>query len=163
VAVITPRRRPGSAGALLAAVTRARKVGRPVLMGWTARWILLGPERGRVRVAAAGEDVFCFEQPDRDGRAGRARARCRGCRPPARIGSRVAADWRALTAGAVADAPDGPPGAGWSPSAASRSPRRRARAALGGLRRRDLIVPEVALARRGERRRAHAGRAGGAG
>jgi isochorismate synthase len=63
----------------------------------------------------------------------------------------VAAAWRALTAGAVADPPDGPPGAGpvavggfaFAPDG-GRAPH------WAGFDAADLIVPEVSLARRGE-------------
>jgi isochorismate synthase len=135
------------------AVRRARRVGRPVLLGLTAR---VGPEVDPSAVVfasrAAGEDWFCFEQPDRDGSALAALGTV------ARLKAsgddrfkRVAAQWRELTAGAVADAPDGPPGAGlvalggfaFAPDG-GRAPY------WAGFAAADLIVPEVALARRGD-------------
>ena len=102
---------------------------------------------------AAGEDWFCFEQPDRDGSALAAlgtvaRLTASGPRPLPAASPR---DWRELTAGAVADAPDGPPGAGlvalggfaFAPDG-GRAPHWTGFAAA------DLVVPEVALARRGD-------------
>jgi isochorismate synthase len=101
---------------------------------------------------AAGEDWFCFEQPDRDGSALAAlgtvtRLQAGG----ANRFERVAAAWRELTAGAVADAPDGPPGAGlvalggfaFAPDG-GHAPH------WAGFASADLVVPEVALARRGD-------------
>src|SRR3954464_4394013 len=86
---------------------RARRSGEPVLLGVTTR---LGAEVDPSAVVFAsrqrGEDWFCFEQPDGDGAALAAlgtvtRLRASG---PDRF-RRLAADWRALTAQAVADAP----------------------------------------------------------
>ena len=99
----------------------------------------------------SGEPWFCFEQPDRSGAA----LAALGCvrRLEAHGADRfehVAAAWRDLAGSAEADAPDGPPGAGL--------------VAVGGFafaddggtaphwagyEAADLIVPEVALARRG--------------
>ena len=100
---------------------------------------------------AAREDWFCFEQPDRDGSALAALgtvARLTGS--GSRRFQQLAADWRELTAGAVADAPDGPPGAGlvalggfaFAPDG-GHAPH------WAGFAAADLVVPEVALARRG--------------
>src|SRR3954464_5416354 len=105
---------PGLRARCLAAVKRARRVGRPVLLGWTvaldSSW---DPSAVAFASRADGEDLFCFEQPDRDGFAlaglGRV-ARLSGSGAD-RFAS-VARQWRELAGGAVADAPDGPPGAG---------------------------------------------------
>jgi isochorismate synthase len=64
--------------------------------------------------------------------------------------ARVAAEWRRLAGDAVADAPDGPPGAG--PVAVGGfafAPDGAAAPHWAGFRAADLVVPEVALARRG--------------
>jgi len=82
-------------------VRRARKSGQPVLLGLTTR---VGPEVDPSAVVfasrAAGEDWFCFEQPDRDGSALAALGTVTRLRAAGgdRF-KRVAADWRALTAG----------------------------------------------------------------
>jgi len=135
------------------AVRLARKSGRPVLLGITTR---VGAEVDPSAVVfasrAPGEDWFCFEQPDRDGAALAAlgvvtRLTATG---EGRFAA-VAAAWRELTAGAVADAPDGPAGAGlvalggfaFAPDG-GHSPQ------WAGFAAADLVVPEVALARRGD-------------
>ena len=98
------------------AVKRARRTGPPGAARLTTVRVGADVDPSAVVFAsrAAGEDWFCFEQPDRDGSALAALgvvAAADGLRPgplQARRG-RVA---RARRAGAVADAPDGPPGAG---------------------------------------------------
>jgi isochorismate synthase len=135
-----------------AAVRKARRTGQEVLVGVTV------PVRPDVDPSAtvlasrrAGEDWFCFEQPDRSGAALAALGCVRrlSAAGPDRF-RRVAAGWRELLGSAESDVPDGPAGAGlvavggfafaddgggaphWSGFAAG-----------------DLVVPEVALARRG--------------
>jgi isochorismate synthase len=134
------------------AVRAARRAGAPVLLAHTTR---LGPDVDPSAVVFAsrrpGEDWFCFEQPDRDGAALAALGAVArlGASGPDRF-RRVAEAWRALTAGAVADPPDGPPGAGpvavggfaFAPDG-GRAPH------WAGFAAADLVVPEVALARRG--------------
>jgi salicylate biosynthesis isochorismate synthase/menaquinone-specific isochorismate synthase len=129
------------------AVRRARRTGECLL----AVSVGLGPDADPTAIAVAsrrpGEDWFCYEQPDRDRFAlavlgGAAALDERG---PRRF-ARVAARWRALVADALCDdagavavggfafAPEGgsaPHWAGFPPA--------------------SLHVPEVALARRGER------------
>jgi isochorismate synthase len=143
---------PGLRARCLAAVRRARRVGRPVLMGWTvaldSSW---DPSAVAFASRASGEDVFCFEQPDRDGfaLAGLGRVARLSASGSDRFAS-VARQWRELSGGAVADAPDGPPGAGlvalggfaFAPDGGS-APH------WAGFDAADLVVPEVALARRG--------------
>jgi salicylate biosynthesis isochorismate synthase/menaquinone-specific isochorismate synthase len=132
-------------------VRRARRLGRPVLVAVTRR-AEGDPSAVVFASRRAGEDWFCFEQPDRDGAALAAlgtvaRLTASG---PGRFG-RVAAAWRALLAGALIDPPDGPPGAGpvavggfaFAPDGGA-APHWSAFAAA------DLVVPEVALARRGD-------------
>jgi salicylate biosynthesis isochorismate synthase/menaquinone-specific isochorismate synthase len=135
------------------AVRRARRAGRPVLLGLTVRVAAdVDPSAVVFASRVAGEDWFCFEQPDRDGSAIAAlgivtRLQASGVDRFAR----VAAAWRELTAGAVADAPDGPPGAGlvalggfaFAPDG-GHAPH------WAGFAAADLVVPEVALARRGD-------------
>ena len=134
------------------AVRNARRAGEPVLLGVTTR--LPGdvdPSALAFASRRPGEDWFCFEQPDRDGAA----LAALGCVTRLQASGedrfrRLAAEWRALTADAVADAPDGPAGAGlvalggfaFAPDG-GRAPH------WAGFAAGDLIVPEVALARRG--------------
>ena len=105
----------------------------------------------------AGEPWFCFEQPDRDRAALAAlgpRRALRGVAGPT-ASRRSRARWRALAARAVADPPDGPRGSGlvavggfaFAPDG-GRAPH------WAGFAPASLHVPEVALARRGERRAA---------
>jgi isochorismate synthase len=129
------------------AVRRARRGGECLL----AITVATSPDADPTAIAVAsrrpGEDWFCFEHPDRDrfALAGVGRAATLDERGEGRFG-RVAARWRALVAGAVCDdggpvavggfafAPDGgaaPHWAGFAPA--------------------SLHIPEVALARRGER------------
>jgi salicylate biosynthesis isochorismate synthase len=134
------------------AVRRARRRGRPVLLAHTERLAAaVDPSAAVFASRAAGEPWFCLEQPDRNGAA----LAALGCvtrltgSGPGRFGA-VASAWRDLLADAVADAPDGPPGAGL--------------VAVGGFAFADdggaaphwagfppaaLTVPELALARRG--------------
>ncbi len=106
------------------AVQRARRTGRSVLAGLTVR---VDPDVDPSAVVFASrratDDWFCFEQPDRDGAALATLGSVTRLadRSEARFDV-VAAAWRRLAGDAVADLPDGPPGAGSSPSAASRSP-----------------------------------------
>jgi isochorismate synthase len=149
------------------ATRRARRLGRPVLLGWTLRvGAEIDPSAVVFASRAAGEDWFCFEQADRDGSAlaalGTVARLTAGAgasndapterfRRPADRFHQVAAAWRRLAAEAVADAPDGPPGAGlvavggfaFAPDG-GHAPHWEGFAAA------DLIVPEVALARRGD-------------
>jgi isochorismate synthase len=138
------------------ALRRARRDGAGVLAGLTLR---VGPDVDPSAVVfgsrTAGEDWFCFEQPDRDGAA----LATLGCvtRLDARDGdgdgrrfAGVADAWRRLAALAVADTPDGPPGAGLVavggfPFAATGA----AAPHWAGFGAGGLTVPEVALARRG--------------
>ena len=136
------------------AVRRARREGREVLVGVTVPLpSTVDPSAVAFASRRAGEPWFCFEQPDRD----RAALAALGCVQRLTTSSNgdgrfagVAAAWRLLAGAAEADAPDGPPGAGL--------------VAVGGFAfaddggeaphwadfgAADLIVPEVALARRG--------------
>jgi salicylate biosynthesis isochorismate synthase/menaquinone-specific isochorismate synthase len=100
----------------------------------------------------AAEPWVCLEQPDRD----RAALAALGCaraieaRGPGRFRD-VAAQWRSLTAAAIADPADGPSGSGlaalggfsFSPAGGGSPP-------WAGFQPASLIVPELSLARRGE-------------
>ncbi len=136
---------------LTAALRRARTVGSPVLASLTAPTdhardptaLIAGARR-------AGEPWFCLEQPDRD----RSALAALGCvrtieaRGPHRF-SEVARRWRAVAAGALADDPEGPAGAGLVAlggfafaSEGGTSPD------WDGFEPASLVVPELSLARR---------------
>src|SRR4051794_17449030 len=134
------------------AVRRARRGGRELLLAHTVRG---GPEVDPSAVAFAtrvdGEPWSCFEQPERDGAA----LATVGCvrrlqaRGPARF-TEVAAAWRQLAAGAEADAPDGPRGAGLvAVGGFAFAPDGGAAPHWEGFAPAALTVPEVAIARRG--------------
>jgi isochorismate synthase len=116
------------------------------------------PLNGRVDPSAviaasrrAGEPWFCFEQPDRDGAALAALGCVRAIRTSGkdRFG-RAAAAWRELAGAAEADAPDGPAGAGLvAVGGFAFAPEGGAAPHWQGFAPGDLVVPEVALARRG--------------
>jgi len=105
------------------------------------------------RSRRTGEPWFCFEQPDRDGSALAALGSAwtleeRGAERFAKVAKR----WRTVSAAALADAPDGPPGSGLVAvggfafaSDGGSSPRWTGFAAA------SLIVPELAMARRAGR------------
>ncbi len=134
------------------AVRRARRAGAPVALGVTVR-VSGDVDPSAVVFASrrAGEDWFCFEQPDREGSALAAlgtvaRLTASG---PDRFRD-VARQWRALAAGAVADAPDGPPGAGLvAVGGFAFAPDGGHAPHWSGFAAADLVVPEVSLARRG--------------
>jgi isochorismate synthase len=134
------------------AVRRARRTGAEVLAGITVPLpATVDPSAVVFASRRSDEPWFCFEQPDRDGAA----LAAIGCvrrldgGGPGRFG-RAAGAWRELAGAAEADAPDGPPGAGLVAVGGF------AFAADGGtaphwagFAAADLVVPEVALARRG--------------
>jgi salicylate biosynthesis isochorismate synthase/menaquinone-specific isochorismate synthase len=122
-----------------------------VLIGHTER-VQADPSAVVFASRVAGEHWFCFEQPDRDGAALAALGTV------ARLEAsgedrfeRVAAAWRELAAEAVADAPDGPPGAGLvAVGGFAFAPDGGHAPHWSGFAAADLVVPEVALARRGD-------------
>ena len=135
-----------------AALRRARSTGRPLIVSVTGEpRPNLDPTAVAVGSRGRGADWFCFEQPDRQGAALAAIGALR--RLEARGEDRfvqVARRWRALSASALADAAQGPPGSGL--------------VAVGGFAFADdgggseawsafppasLIVPHLSLARRG--------------
>jgi isochorismate synthase len=134
------------------AIRQARRSGKEVLAAVTLPVApTVDPSATVFASRRQGEPWFCFEQPDRAGAALAALGCVRRLEAngPERF-KQVAAAWRELAGSAEADAPDGPPGAGL--------------VAIGGFafaddggtaphwagyEAADLIVPEVALARRG--------------
>jgi len=110
-----------------------------------------------VAVAAAsrrpGEHWFCLEQPDRDGWALAALGSVRALEAsgPDRF-AELSRRWRSLVAGAHAGADDGPPGSGLvAVGGFAFAPDGGASPEWGGFAPASLIVPEVSLARQGER------------
>ena len=135
------------------AVRRARRNGGQVLAAVT---VPVAPTVDPSAVAFAtrrpGEPWFCFEQPDRGGAA----LAALGCvhriegRGPKRF-ERAAAAWRELAGSAEADAPDGPAGAGLvAVGGFAFADDGGAAPHWTGFESADLVVPEVALARRGD-------------
>src|SRR3954447_3468498 len=119
----TPARGPFALGAesqaeVLArrqrAVGRARRAAAEVLVGLTvAVDAAVDPSAVVVASRRAGEDWFCFEQPDRGGASLAALGAVRRLRGAGADRFRtVAAAWRRLAGEAVAGAPGGPAGAG---------------------------------------------------
>jgi salicylate biosynthesis isochorismate synthase len=135
-----------------AGLRRARAAGTPTIVSITAA--VDGATDPSAVVAASrrlGEPWFCFEQPDRDGAAIAALGQVRALQAsgPERF-AQVAAGWRSLLSGALADDPAGPGGSGLVALGGF------AFAPGGGASRRwqgfapaSLVVPEVSLARRG--------------
>jgi salicylate biosynthesis isochorismate synthase/menaquinone-specific isochorismate synthase len=134
------------------AVRRARRSGGEVL---TAVTVPVAPTVDPSAVAFAsrrdGEPWFCFEQPDRGGAA----LATLGCvkrltgRGPGRF-EQAATAWRDLAGRAEADAPDGPAGAGLvAVGGFAFADDGGAAPHWAGFKAADLIVPEVAIARRG--------------
>lgn len=132
---------------------RARKSGAPVLLGHTEQ-VAASVDPSAVVFASRGPDEhwFCFEQPDRSGSALAALGTVAHLTAsgPTRF-KQLAARWRELSASAVADVPDGPPGAGlvavggfaFAPDG-GKAPH------WAGFEAADLVVPEVSFARRDE-------------
>jgi salicylate biosynthesis isochorismate synthase/menaquinone-specific isochorismate synthase len=135
------------------AVRRARRSGRPTLAGLTVR---VAPETDPSAVIfgsrQAGDPWFCFEQPDGDGMALATLGAVVRLPASSRTGrfQDVAAAWRRLAASAVADAPDGPRGAGLvAVGGFPFAPGGGAAPHWDGFGAGGLTVPGVALARRG--------------
>src|SRR4051794_5295442 len=132
------------------AVDRARRSGGEVLVGLTvAVDPAVDPSAVVLASRRAGEDWFCFEQPDRGGAAlatlGVVR-RLAGTGPE-RFRA-VAAAWRELAGAAVAGAPGGPAGAGLvAVGGFAFAPEGGAAPHWAGFGSGELVVPEVALAR----------------
>jgi salicylate biosynthesis isochorismate synthase len=137
-----------------AGLGQARASGKPVLASVTASVKQsLDPTAAAVASRRPGEPWFCLEQPDRDGSALAAIGcvRVLEARGADRFGV-IGREWSALAADVLADDLDGPPGSGL--------------VAVGGFAFADggggssrwegfapasMIVPELSLARRGDR------------
>jgi salicylate biosynthesis isochorismate synthase/menaquinone-specific isochorismate synthase len=134
------------------AVRRARRTGNEVLVGLTVPAPGADPSAVVLASRAPGDAFHCAEQPDRDGfaLAGLGCATAITASGEDRFAT-VARRWRQLAGGAIADMPEGPSGTGlvamggfaFAPGGGA-APHWRAYSPA------DLIVPEVALARRGE-------------
>ena len=133
------------------AVRRARRGGGEVLVGLTvAVDPAVDPSAVVFASRRAGEDWFCFEQPDRGGAALAALGAVRRFEAsgPGRFGD-VAAAWRELAGSAVAGTPAGPAGAGLvAVGGFAFAPDGGAAPHWAGYGSGELVVPEVALARR---------------
>ena len=138
---------------LEAALRRARASGSATLASLTApvdRGV--DPSAAICASRRPGEPWVCLEQPDRDGAALAAvgLAHAIEARGPGRFKA-VAAQWRSVTASAIADPGDGPAGSGlaalggfaFSPAGGASPP-------WAGFAPASLIVPALSIARRGE-------------
>jgi isochorismate synthase len=137
-----------------AALRHARASGMPALASITS---MVDPAVDPTGVASAsrrpGEPWFCLEQPDRDGSAIAAIGCVRALEAHGadRFGE-LARSWVACTEGAAADEPDGPPGSGLvALGGFAFAPDGGGSARWEGFAPASLLVPEVSLARRGDR------------
>jgi menaquinone-specific isochorismate synthase len=137
-----------------AALRRARATGAPALVSVSAE---VDPATDPTALIAAarrpGEHWFSLEQPDRDGCALAALGAARVLEATGeRRFAEVQRRWRALSAAAYADPPDGPPGAGLAALGGfSFAPDGGASPEWEGFAAASLVVPEVSLARRAGR------------
>jgi salicylate biosynthesis isochorismate synthase/menaquinone-specific isochorismate synthase len=139
---------------LAAALRRARASGAPVIASITTELErCVDPTAVTVASRRPGEPWFCLEQPDRNGSA----AAALGCvrtlesHGPERF-VRVAKDWRALAAGAMADDADGPPSSGLTAVGGfAFAPDGGASPEWDEFAPASLVVPECSLTRNGGR------------
>ncbi len=136
------------------ALRRARATGAPALASVTAGvGARIDPTAVVVASRRPGEPWFVLEQPDRDGYAVAATGSVRAL--DARGAGRfqdVARRWGDVAADAVADDPDGPPGSGLvALGGFAFAPDGGASARWEGFAPASMVVPEVSLARRGDR------------
>ena len=135
------------------ALRRARSSGSAVLASLTA--VVAGDVDPTAVICASrrpGEPWVCLEQPDRDGAALAAVgcARAISARGPGRFRT-VTAQWRSLTASALADPDEGPSGSGLvALGGFSFSPAGGGSPQWAGFDPASMIVPELSLSRRGE-------------
>jgi menaquinone-specific isochorismate synthase len=137
-----------------AALRRARTTGNPALASVTTDVdAAVDPTAAAVASRRPGEPWFCLEQPDRDGTALSAIGCVRMIEASgAERFEHVARRWSAVAAGALADAPDGPPGAGLvAVGGFAFAPDGGASARWEGFAPASMVVPELSLARRGSR------------
>jgi salicylate biosynthesis isochorismate synthase len=139
---------------LEAARHRARPGGAPVLVSVTSP--LDRPADPSAVVAASrrpGEPWFCLEQPERDGAALAALGSVLALEAAGSDRfSRLAKRWRSVAGAAQADSGDGPGGAGLvAIGGFAFDPTGGASPAWRGFAPASLVVPELSLARRGER------------
>jgi menaquinone-specific isochorismate synthase len=139
---------------LEAALQRARATGMPVLASVTAQVDpAIDPTAAAFASRRPGEPWFCLEQPDRDGYAVAAIGCVRAleARGPGRF-EHVANQWSAVASAELADAPDGPPGSGLiAVGGFSFAPDGGGSARWQGFAPASMVVPDVSLARRGDR------------
>jgi len=139
---------------LEAGLRRSRRTGSPSLASVTASCEIA---RDPTAIAASsrrhGEPWFCFEQPDRDGSALAALGSAWALeeRGAHRFGQ-VAKRWRALSAAALGDAPEGPPGSGLvAVGGFAFAGEGGGTPGWDGFAPASLLVPELSLARRAGR------------
>jgi isochorismate synthase len=136
------------------ALRRARATGAPALASVTCSMEdAVDPTAVVVASRREGEPWFVFEQPDRDGYAVAAVGCVRGLasRGPGRFPD-VARRWADVAAEAFADDVDGPPGSGLvALGGFSFASEGGGSARWEGFAPASMIVPEVSLARRGDR------------
>jgi salicylate biosynthesis isochorismate synthase/menaquinone-specific isochorismate synthase len=144
--------RRAMAGRVERALRHARAAGEPVLASLT---VAVDPAGDPTAIAfasrRAGEPIFCFEHPERDRSAvaGLGSALSIVATGPDRFAT-AAARWRAAATTAVADSPDGPPGAGLvAVGGFAFAPGGGGSPAWQGFPAARLNVPEASLARRG--------------
>ncbi len=137
-----------------AGLRQARASGKPVLASVTASVDgRLDPTAAAVASRRPGEPWFCLEQPDRDASAlaGIGCVRVLEARGADRFGA-VARQWSALAASALADDLDGPPGSGLvGVGGFAFADDGGGSARWEGFAPASMIVPELSLARRGDR------------
>ncbi|PZS08711.1 MAG: isochorismate synthase [Solirubrobacterales bacterium] len=139
---------------LRAGLRRARATGSPALVSVTAVCPRAGdPSALVVASRRTGESWFCLEQPEREGCSlaalGSVRA-LQGAGPDRFV--QVARAWGALTASALADAPDGPPGSGLvAVGGFAFAPDGGGGRSWSGYAPASLLVPELSFARRAGR------------
>jgi salicylate biosynthesis isochorismate synthase len=139
---------------LAAALRRARSAGTPVVASTTA--VLRGaadPTQVVVASRRPGEHWFCLEQPDRDGWALGALG-CTRALEASGAGrfTELARRWRSLVSAALEDGTDGPPGSGFvAVGGFAFAPDGGSSVVWDGFAPASLIVPELSLARAGDR------------
>jgi isochorismate synthase len=139
---------------LAAALRRARASGWPILASVTAE---IGGETDPTALVAASrrpaEPWFCLEQPDREGAALAALGCVRSLEGRGNERFRLLEGrWRVLAAGALADAPEGPPGSGLvAVGGFAFAPEGGGSPQWEGFAPASLLVPELSVARRSGR------------